>query len=640
MENKNSFSAEVHERADKGFGLFSKNLGGSLMCGLVILVLIFGLGGGVSAETDIIYDNFGPADSYCTTASFDVWLNSHDFDWAMGFTVPDTGNFTLQAIELAVGNPLNNIGGGNIMNVLLMTDDAGIPGDIIESYQLLVPPPYFTGILSYNSTIRPVLSANTQYWVVASAAQHSTQLGWSFDSGCFDSNNGPALKRVDGGEWQLYKSIYSGRWYGKGAFRLSGQRFEGYCNDTDNDTICDEKDNCPNAPNPDQTDTDGDGMGGVCDICPYDPENDADGDGICGDVDNCPNTPNPDQKDSDSVDSGCLEGMEQGNNFCMDIHEHYGDGDWFEAYDYCVGQGKRLCFKEEYIIACVDGLNIFWNEQGQNEEWRFDDGSCPSGYKPRVDYIGCDNPVYDCQNEYFKRSYRCCSDFIYLGDGIGDACDNCPLVSNSDQKDTDNDGVGDSCDNCPIVANIGQEDTDGDGVGDACDNCVNTANADQSDRDGDGVGDACDNCPTTANADQADADGDGVGDACDNCVNTANTDQSDVDSDGMGDACDICPNDPYNDADNDTICGDVDYCVDTGADKPSARLGTNRWIWNGTEWITEKPKGKGPQKSYTINDTQGCSCTQIIGILGLGKGHEKFGCSISAMDDFIAMLED
>lgn len=39
------------------------------------------------------------------------------------------------------------------------------------------------------------------------------------------------------------------------------------------------------------------------------------------------------------------------------------------------------------------------------------------------------------------------------GDGIVDASDNCPAITNSDQMDTDGDGVGDACDNCPSNGN-------------------------------------------------------------------------------------------------------------------------------------------------------------------------------------------
>jgi len=50
--------------------------------------------------------------------------------------------------------------------------------------------------------------------------------------------------------------------------------------------------------------------------------------------------------------------------------------------------------------------------------------------------------------------------------------DNCPLVSNPDQMDSDQDGAdkkGDACDNCPTIPNLDQHDTDNDGIGDACD---------------------------------------------------------------------------------------------------------------------------------------------------------------------------
>ena len=54
------------------------------------------------------------------------------------------------------------------------------------------------------------------------------------------------------------------------------------------------------------------------------------------------------------------------------------------------------------------------------------------------------------------------------GDGIPDSRDNCPKVSNADQKDTDGDGIGDACDNCPLAVNSDQKDSNGNGIGDVC----------------------------------------------------------------------------------------------------------------------------------------------------------------------------
>ena len=199
------------------------------------------------------------------------------------------------------------------------------------------------------------------------------------------------------------------------------------------------------------------------------------------------------------------------------------------------------------------------------------------------------------------------------GDGAADVRDNCVVVINPEQRDTDADGQGDACDDdddndgitdledlCPLVvsgrnlpiAGLVQGDQDDDGKGDECDldidgdnvfntndNCPTVSNFVQTDSDGDGLGDACDNdedndgvaepadnCPGLANPGQLDTDDDGQGDSCDddldgdsvdnsgdNCPNDANTDQLDVDLDGIGNACDL-------DADNDFVFNSNDNC--------------------------------------------------------------------------------
>jgi hypothetical protein len=70
--------------------------------------------------------------------------------------------------------------------------------------------------------------------------------------------------------------------------------------DTDGDTVLDKDDNCKETPNPDQADSDTDGIGDVC-------EADTDGDGLIDDIDFCPDfaSPNNDDLDGDEVGDVC-----------------------------------------------------------------------------------------------------------------------------------------------------------------------------------------------------------------------------------------------------------------------------------------------------------------------------------------------
>ena len=96
------------------------------------------------------------------------------------------------------------------------------------------------------------------------------------------------------------------------------------------------------------------------------------------------------------------------------------------------------------------------------------------------------------------------------------------------------------------------------------------------------------------------------------------------------------------DIDKDGVFDDEDECLGTAIDEdaPEIKLKPNHFVL-GSDGINfdkgeTKGKGDGTDKGpFTIHDTRGCSCEQIIEKLGLGNGHRKFGCSPGAMDCWV-----
>ena len=186
---------------------------------------------------------------------------------------------------------------------------------------------------------------------------------------------------------------------------------------------------------------------------------------------------------------------------------------------------------------------------------------------------------------FYDRLYCNDPDGDELGDpdDMANVCpdDNCPLVYNPDQADSDGDGFGDICDNCPEIYNPDQADDDGDGLGNICENCPQHYNPEQTDTDEDGYGDACDVC--------TDTDGDGFGNpgyafnTCpdDNCPLTYNPEQIDENMDGIGDICtftEVVSVYPAANAHNVPVDADISV---TFADDPALLFDDNQMLGSG-----------------------------------------------------------
>ena len=172
--------------------------------------------------------------------------------------------------------------------------------------------------------------------------------------------------------------------------------------DRDSDGVPDELDNCPDHPNSNQADSDGDGIGDICE------PPDADGDGITDTIDNCPASPNSDQLDLDGDGTGDVcdgdtdgDGFSNASDNCTavansDQYDHDGDG---------LGD---LCDSLHDPAAAPQGLV---SRRGNEYRIRIRSGEdCPLGFAP-----GTGGPELECVQRFGKSS-----DIALGGDLDGD----------------------------------------------------------------------------------------------------------------------------------------------------------------------------------------------------------------------------
>lgn len=229
--------------------------------------------------------------------------------------------------------------------------------------------------------------------------------------------------------------------------------------DTDRDGVPDSSDNCRLVPNPDQRDSDGDRFGDACDAFPFDRTEweDFDRDGIGDNAD--PDDDNDGQSDIDEMTCGSNprngsslspDNDRDGIPDCVDPDDdNDGTPDVYDAFPFD---------PSEQIDSDGDGIGDNADPDDDNDG-QSDADELACGSDPR-------DPLRMSPDNDGDGSPDCV-DADDDDDTVDDATDNCPMVSNTDQ--TNSDGAN-------SAAGRPGEDTDGD----ACDD----------DDDGDGYSDA------------------------------------------------------------------------------------------------------------------------------------------------------
>jgi hypothetical protein len=161
------------------------------------------------ARADVLYNNFGPGDTYDTRDAAIIGRFPGDtVTWVQGDPFRVTGaDYTLDRLTLALGW----FSGPNQVDVQFRADAGGLPGAVIESFHLTDLGPLFQNNppVVANSVLHPLLSAGAQYWVTASASDQ-TDVGWNTNS---TGDTGPHAQSQNGGPFNVITSD-------RGAYRV------------------------------------------------------------------------------------------------------------------------------------------------------------------------------------------------------------------------------------------------------------------------------------------------------------------------------------------------------------------------------------------------------------------------------------
>jgi len=317
----------------------------------------------------------------------------------------------------------------------------------------------------YTTSENPQLCANL-------ASGSSCNLGWLVNA------------TGDYGIWQFFVKLNSTEFGSKSSLKSNVSVM---CSDIDDDGICDEADNCINASNPGQEDSDGYAWIECLDESP-DVTDAGDDSNFEYDLPFIFQYFGREITHIDVDSNGEIELLESGES-CYDCSDYgtHDDGDYYDSifalnddlYMDDSDSGYGVCNLGDKVVVQWRGSTYYDSNRDLYpiyfEVVIYQNGDVKWNFKT-LNYSDYDYDLYSglgrnedsdidlsyAQSEastsyYWTSGYESIS--LMPGDGFADACDNCPLVYNPDQADFDNDSVGDVCDNCIDTPNTGQNDT-------------------------------------------------------------------------------------------------------------------------------------------------------------------------------------
>ena len=162
---------------------------------VVSMAVLLAASSALPGKADTIYSNLGEGGTFDTGNG---WLVGGSMQVIAHQFIP-AADFTFTDAQLALGV----ISGGlNTVNVYLMTDSDGLPGDILELMIATDISPFPGDLATVTSKVQPTLGAGTPYWIVASAPGANEE--WNFNStGVFSTDTNFVFNLMDSptGPW-------------------------------------------------------------------------------------------------------------------------------------------------------------------------------------------------------------------------------------------------------------------------------------------------------------------------------------------------------------------------------------------------------------------------------------------------------